>query len=173
MIDYYLLNLIEFMQKGGLILYVIFFICIILWFFLLRKYLYIKFEYRKYKEKILQNLIKEKYEKKFISFIKDYILAKINLNLNKNTFFIKILIIICPLIGLLGTVTGMIEVFDVLATKSSNDIKLMASGISMATIPTMAGMAVALSGILFEKKLNELTKDNMHEFYIELSRILK
>lgn len=62
---------------------------------------------------------------------------------------IKTLIAICPLLGLLGTVTGMITVFDVMALKGTSDARAMASGVSQATIPTMAGMIVALSGLYF------------------------
>jgi len=51
--------------------------------------------------------------------------------------------------GLLGTVTGMIEVFDVMALSGSSNARLMAGGVFKATIPTMAGMVAALSGIAF------------------------
>jgi biopolymer transport protein ExbB len=50
-------------------------------------------------------------------------------------------------LGLLGTVTGMIEVFEVMAISGSGNPRSMASGVSKATIPTMAGMVAALSGI--------------------------
>ena len=49
--------------------------------------------------------------------------------------------------GLLGTVTGMIEVFDIMAFLGSGSPKAMASGISKATIPTMAGMVGAITGV--------------------------
>ena len=51
--------------------------------------------------------------------------------------------------GLLGTVTGMVEVFDVMAITGSGNARAMAAGISKATLPTMAGLVVALSGIAF------------------------
>jgi len=51
------------------------------------------------------------------------------------------------LLGLLGTVTGMIGVFEVLATTGGGDARSMAAGVSQATIPTMAGMVAALSGV--------------------------
>ena len=60
---------------------------------------------------------------------------------------IEALVVICPLLGLLGTVTGMIEVFFVMAITGGGDAKSMAGGVSKATIPTMAGMVGALSGI--------------------------
>ena len=53
---------------------------------------------------------------------------------------------LCPLLGLLGTVTGMINVFDAMATQGGN-ARSMAAGVSMATIPTMCGMIASLSGI--------------------------
>jgi biopolymer transport protein ExbB len=52
------------------------------------------------------------------------------------------------MLGLLGTVTGMIEVFDVMAISGSGNTRAMASGVSKATIPTMAGMVAALSGMM-------------------------
>jgi biopolymer transport protein ExbB len=69
--------------------------------------------------------------------------------LNQNISKIKVLVALCPLLGLLGTVTGMISVFDVMAMTGTGNARLMASGISMATIPTMAGMVAALSGLYF------------------------
>ena len=56
-------------------------------------------------------------------------------------------ITLCPLLGLLGTVTGMIQVFDAMATQGGN-ARSMAAGVSAATIPTMSGMIASLSGIM-------------------------
>jgi biopolymer transport protein ExbB len=67
---------------------------------------------------------------------------------------IKTLVALCPLLGLLGTVTGMIQVFDVMAVAGTGDARAMASGVSMATVPTMAGMVGALSGVLLVSILN-------------------
>ena len=60
---------------------------------------------------------------------------------------IKTLVALAPLFGLLGTVTGMIVVFDVMAYTGGGDAKAMAGGVSKATIPTMSGMVAALSGV--------------------------
>ncbi len=60
---------------------------------------------------------------------------------------VQTLVALCPLLGLMGTVTGMIEVFDVMAFSGSGNARSMASGVSKATIPTMAGMVGALSGV--------------------------
>ncbi len=60
---------------------------------------------------------------------------------------VKTFVAICPLLGLLGTVTGMIAVFDVMASAGMGNPRLMADGVAKATVPTMAGMVGALSGV--------------------------
>jgi biopolymer transport protein ExbB len=62
---------------------------------------------------------------------------------------IKILVAVTPLLGLLGTVTGMVFVFDIMAVTGSSNARLMAAGISRATIPTMAGLFTSVSGVMF------------------------
>ena len=62
---------------------------------------------------------------------------------------IKAVMAILPLLGLLGTVTGMIAVFDVMAFAGTGNARLMAAGVSKATIPTMSGLVAALSGLYF------------------------
>ena len=63
------------------------------------------------------------------------------------SFGVKTLVALCPMLGLLGTVTGMIEVFDVMAAGGGNT-RGMAAGVSKATLPTMAGMVAAPLGLL-------------------------
>lgn len=74
-------------------------------------------------------------------------IAKITNGINKHTALISTMVALCPLLGLLGTVTGMIEVFNIMAVTGGGDAKSMAGGVSRATIPTMAGMVAALSGV--------------------------
>ena len=81
---------------------------------------------------------------------------------------IRALVAVTPLLGLLGTVTGMVEVFNVMATTGSSNARLMAAGISKATIPTMAGLTVSLSGILMtnilESNARRTVRDTAEEF---------
>lgn len=62
---------------------------------------------------------------------------------------LRALIPICPLLGLLGTVSGMLEVFDVMAIKGRSEPRAMADGVSHAMIATLSGLSVALSGMYF------------------------
>lgn len=70
--------------------------------------------------------------------------------------FGKALVAMYPLLGLLGTVTGMIAVFDVLAINGNGDPRGMAAGVWKATIPTMAGMVLAISGLFSLARLERL-----------------
>lgn len=79
--------------------------------------------------------------------IRARIISQVSANAERNLSLIKTCVALCPLLGLLGTVTGMIEVFEVMAISGSGNPRSMASGVSKATVPTMAGMVAALSGV--------------------------
>jgi biopolymer transport protein ExbB len=79
--------------------------------------------------------------------IREAMLSRFSMAANLGVPVIQTLVALCPLLGLMGTVTGMIEVFDVMAISGSGNARSMASGVSKATIPTMAGMVGALSGV--------------------------
>ena len=81
-----------------------------------------------------------------------------DIDLQRGLQIIKSLVALCPMLGLLGTVTGMIEVFDVMAIAGSGNVRGMAGGISKATLPTMAGMVAALSGLIFSVQLERRAK---------------
>ena len=71
---------------------------------------------------------------------------------------IKTLVALAPLFGLMGTVTGMIEVFNIMAVTGGGDAKSMAGGVSKATIPTMAGMVAALSGVFANTYVTQIAE---------------
>ena len=71
-------------------------------------------------------------------------IQNINLQKNKNLNQIKGLVAICPLLGLLGTVTGMIKTFQAITLYGTGDPKLMAGGISQALVTTVLGLVVAI-----------------------------
>ncbi|MFI2812933.1 MULTISPECIES: MotA/TolQ/ExbB proton channel family protein [Microbulbifer] len=79
--------------------------------------------------------------------IREALISRVSEKIKSNMDMIQACVSLAPLFGLLGTVWGMINVFEVLAITGGGDAKQMASGVSMATIPTMAGMVTALSGV--------------------------
>lgn len=172
MIELYLDDLLSFFERGGFVLYIVFSIAFFLWTLLIERYIYIHFTYKKHKKMLFEDLKLVSPSNKFKDEIKRSLVEKSSINLSLGLDFIKTLIIVCPLVGLLGTVTGMIEVFDVMAITGTSNVKSMANGVSMATIPTMAGMVIALSGILFEKKLELTIKQKKQKLELEISKAI-
>lgn len=84
------------------------------------------------------------------------LISRVEEKVNTNMDMIATMVSLCPLLGLLGTVTGMIEVFNVLSVTGGGDAKEMAGGVSKATIPTMAGMVAALSGLFANTYLTRI-----------------
>lgn len=143
----------NFIDQGGPIVFVLFFISIYLFVLLAAKFKFLFFEIAD---------IQKSFELKVNSIKKDdfYLL---NLSIQKADFksvvlkdftTIQILITLCPVLGLLGTVTGMIEVFDVVSFFGTGNARALASGITKATLPTMTGMAISIVGLLTFTILN-------------------
>ena len=68
--------------------------------------------------------------------------------LTKGLLFIKVISVVAPLMGLLGTVTGMIKTFQVITLYGAGDPKMMAGGISQALMTTVLGLVVAIPMVL-------------------------
>ncbi|MDF7800808.1 MotA/TolQ/ExbB proton channel family protein [Pontiellaceae bacterium B1224] len=75
--------------------------------------------------------------------------------INRDLKVMQTCVSIAPLLGLLGTVTGMLATFAALATGSGGDktMGMVASGISEALITTETGLLIALPGLIFQYKL--------------------
>ena len=86
--------------------------------------------------------------------IKEKLISQARTEVNRHLPLINTCVALAPLFGLLGTVTGMIEVFQVMAFTGGGDARSMAGGVSKATLPTMAGMTTALSGVFATIYLN-------------------
>ena len=67
---------------------------------------------------------------------------------------IQVITAVLPLLGLLGTVGGMIQTFEVMTVFGSGNVRGMADGISQALITTMAGLMTALAGMYFAGDLS-------------------
>ena len=147
----------DFLSAGGKALGLIFLVLIGLWFFILERFYYFYKVYPEQKQKAV-DIWNQKTDKQSWLALKqrEEAISVLTKNLFQNIPTIKTLIAISPLLGLLGTITGMISIFDVIAVAGTGNPRLMASGISLAVIPTMAGLVTALSGLyfagFFEKK---------------------
>ena len=79
--------------------------------------------------------------------------------LGRNLTIIKIISVVAPLMGLLGTVTGMINTFQAITLFGTGDPKLMAGGISTALVTTVLGLVVAIPTTLLYAMLNTRSKN--------------
>jgi len=140
----------HFFYSGGPVMWAILAVAIMLWMLIIERYWY---HWRIYPREFgalcarwkrrpcLDPWQARSIQQKEISELRHRLLGSV--------FLIPTLIAICPLLGLFGTVSGMIQVFDVLGFSGTGSPRAMASGVSQATIPTMSGLVVALSGLFF------------------------
>ena len=146
-----MLGLAELFDRGGPVLYILFIVTLFMWFIIFSKYLSTSYNNK--------NWIKNNFD----TFSSGVNINRSNIHLFEESFLIHIkrvstqklkmldgLIGLCPMLGLLGTVYGMIEVFEVLAVLGTGNPRAMSTGVAKATIPTMAGMTIALSGLFFK-----------------------
>ncbi|WP_300425115.1 MotA/TolQ/ExbB proton channel family protein [uncultured Thalassolituus sp.] len=154
-----MLWLTDFISQGGPVLYAVFAAAAILWMLILER---LWFFYRVQQQLIFMNTQKWKHRNDQTSAsarqIRSAWLSGFRSMAEGPQILIGAMIAVCPLLGLLGTVTGMIEVFDTLAIAGTGNARAMAGGISKATLPTMAGLVVALSGLYFRSRFQRLTQ---------------
>ena len=152
-------NLSEFMETGGWVLNYIMAVTFIMWVVILERYMY----YWGAHKSIMRRVSKEWGERSdhkswYAHRVRDALISEVRLNVDAQMMFLRALVALLPMLGLMGTVTGMIQVFDVMAFTGSSNARAMASGVKQATIPTMAGMVAALSGMGFLNALEQRAK---------------
>ena len=139
-----------FLDLGGDVLYGIMLVLFLMWTFILERMWYIYRVHPGQKRDIVNSWESRADTKSwYAKRIREEMISQTSVALKHNVALIKALIAICPLLGLMGTVTGMVSVFDVMTYAGSSNARAMAAGVSMATVPTMAGMVAALSGVYF------------------------
>ena len=79
--------------------------------------------------------------------IRKALISRLNAGMSMNVQVLRVLVPMSPLLGLLGTVSGMLNVFDSMAARGSADARSMANGVSEAMICTLTGLAVSISGL--------------------------
>ena len=148
-----------FMERGGDVLYLILVVTFIMWVLIIERLWFYSLEYKKHRNQVV-GAWEARAERKswYAHKIRLAMISEINHNLFQGVNLIKTLVALCPLVGLLGTVTGMIDVFDVMGTQGSSNARAMAAGVSKATIPTMAGMVAALSGVFLSTYIERRAK---------------
>jgi len=154
-----------FMDQGGSLMYFIAALTFVMWTLVFERVSYLKGGLKGDVQEYLKMWESRAERKSWNAHqIRTAMISRMSAKINRNMDMITTLIALCPLMGLLGTVTGMIEVFSVLSLTGGGDAKQMAGGVSKATIPTMAGMVAALSGLFANTYLSRITEREDHLF---------
>lgn len=144
----------DFHIAGGAVLWTIGFVTVLMWTLVFERIFYFRFAY----PKSMRTAMRAWHERQdrhswYAQHIRRMLVARVKAEAEFSLPVLRTLVALCPLFGLLGTVTGMIEVFDVMNAFGTANTRSMASGISRATLPTMAGMGAAIYGLFATRLL--------------------
>jgi len=100
--------------------------------------------------------------------IRAAMISRLNAGMNNKMPVLRVLVPLSPLLGLVGTVLGMLAVFDSMAALGSADARSMATGVSEAMVCTLTGLAVSISGLYpvyyFKRKARRETERLADQF---------
>ncbi|MEO9968845.1 MAG: MotA/TolQ/ExbB proton channel family protein [Hyphomonadaceae bacterium] len=149
-------DLQAFLDRGGPVLLVIMAATFFMWALILERFFYFRFAHQAVADEAISEWRSRSDRKSTLAhWVRDKLVSEVRQSTELNVTLTKALVALAPLLGLLGTVTGMIQVFDIMAITDGADAKAMSAGVSRATIPTMAGMVASLSGILFTSGMDK------------------
>lgn len=153
-----------FLDTGGPVLWIIGGVAAVMGFMIVERYWFMLLVFPRYRQHCMDTWQSRSDPHAWPTLrLREAMLSECSLRLRSFLPALKMLVALCPLLGLLGTVTGMIQVFDVVSTLGTGNARAMASGISRATIPTMAGMVVALPGLYFCAQLEQFARRKTDE----------
>ncbi|PCJ32943.1 MAG: biopolymer transporter ExbB [Gammaproteobacteria bacterium] len=151
-----LFNIQLLLESGGTILWMILIASILMWTLLIERYLFVYFIHPSRVKELLQSWDKRQERSSWYAYkIREGMIAQSGAELKQHLMSIRTLIAALPMLGLLGTVDGMIQTFDVLTVFGTGNARGMAGGISIALITTMGGLLAALSGMYFSTQLDQ------------------
>lgn len=146
----------EFMELGGDVLLLITGLLLIMWSLIFERFIFLKAANKQIIEPAIAAWEARAERTSWQAhMIREQVISEVSQQLERNMPLIKTCVALSPLLGLLGTVTGMIQVFEVMALSGSGNARSMAAGVSKATVPTMAGMVAALSGVAMQTWLDK------------------
>ena len=152
-------TILRFMEQGGIVLWFIAVLTFVMWTLVFERFWYFKTGLRQDVDSAISKWEARRERKSWNAHqIRRQLISEAHLKINAGLPMIKTLVALAPLFGLLGTVTGMIEVFNIMAVTGGGDAKSMAGGVSKATIPTMAGMVAALSGVFSNTYVTQIAE---------------
>ena len=152
-------DVLAFIEKGGDVLWVLAIVALIMWAIILERLWFLFTEHRSNIERVTAAWDARTETRSWHAHqVRRMMISEVDSGLKSGLLVLQACVGLCTLIGLLGTVYGMVEVFNTLATVGNSNARMMADGVSKATIPTMSGMVAALSGLYFTSWLQSRSK---------------
>lgn len=144
----------DFLHLGGWVLLVILAAALAMWTLILERYWYLRRIHPQALEaRRAEWLARADRRSWSAQRIREQLLSELKIGLDSTLPLIRVMVPLAPLLGLLGTVTGMLEVFDAMTAAGQADVRAMAYGVSHAMIATLAGLVVSLNGLFFAVRL--------------------
>ena len=152
----------EFFEAGGPVLWGILMVTIIMWTLIIERFWFFQYLLPQKRLEIIDEWGSVNNKGDWFSMrMRDQMISEVSTETKRFLLTIETMMQILPLLGLLGTVVGMIKVFDVMTFFGTGNARLMASGVSQATIPTMAGLVAAISGLYIANLLKRKADDEL------------
>ena len=152
----------EFFEAGGPVLWGILMVTIIMWTLIIERFWFFQYLLPQKRVEIIDEWGSVNNKGDWFSMrMRDQMISEVSTETKRFLLTIETMMQILPLLGLLGTVVGMIKVFDVMTFFGTGNARLMASGVSQATIPTMAGLVAAISGLYIANLLKRKADDEI------------
>ncbi len=185
---------LEHIETGGVVMYPLLIVSAIMFFLVIKKFLEMRdfskgdrpireclqslgkpgFTAAPWQRDIIKNFLADRtFNEDLDRSIMEALMLRQNSFVGRYIKSIAILASVAPLLGLLGTVSGMITTFFVIATSGTGDAKALASGISEALITTQTGLVVAVPGLFLANYLrrgSDRLESRMHRFCLGLLR---
>lgn len=155
--------------RGGPLMWVILAASTLMWYLLFGRFDFLFRGLPEVVEEILAKWHCGRRSKTSAEVRREALLVLAESRLNHGLSVLEALVQILPLLGLLGTVLGMIKVFDVLSVFGTANARAMAAGISEALITTLAGLVTALSGLYFISHLKSRIRAAIDRLALRLS----
>jgi biopolymer transport protein ExbB len=138
----------DLIDSGGFFVLTIFLCCVVMWTLVLeRTWYFARILPRQTEETVASWKARGDHHSWCAHQVRSAMISRLNAAMTANAPLLQVLVPLAPLLGLIGTVSGMLEVFDSMALKGSADARAMASGVSHAMVCTMTGLAVSISGL--------------------------
>ncbi|MBI1391853.1 MAG: MotA/TolQ/ExbB proton channel family protein [Alphaproteobacteria bacterium] len=160
----------DFLAAGGPVLMVIGVVTFVMWAMILERLMYWSTSHGSVVARAKRSwAARTDHHSWYANAVREKLISETKQHAEQFNGLIRALVAVTPLLGLLGTVTGMVFVFDVMAVTGSSNARLMAAGITRATIPTMAGLVASLSGLIFINGFEQSVKKTVASLGDDLS----